>query len=78
MMKRTLRFPDLGNLAQFARDYDNTYLINTCNLTLTGPLSDEQVIVAKTLFCARVVASTERVFSYDPIPEPQLQLVRSI
>ena len=67
MTKSTLLFPSLENLARFAKDYSSTYLINTCNLTLTGPLSEEGVTVAKTVFGARLAATTEKVFSYDPI-----------
>ena len=77
MMKRTLCFPNLGNLAHFAKEYGSTYIINTCNLTLTGPLPDELVTVACAVFGASVVASTEKVFSYDPMPVPQARLMQT-
>ncbi|HEV7331903.1 MAG TPA: hypothetical protein VGN63_12760 [Flavisolibacter sp.] len=78
MMQRTLLFPSLGNLAHFAREYGSTYRINTCNLTLTGPLTDELVAVAGTVFGASLIATTEKVFSYDPIPARPLQPAQSV
>ncbi|MBB1286154.1 hypothetical protein HRH25_17350 [Flavisolibacter sp. BT320] len=78
MIKCTLLFPSLETLARFAKEYSSTYLINTCNLTLTGPLSDEMVTVAKTVFNASVVATTEKVFSYDPIAVRSPQHMRPV
>lgn len=77
MMKRTLCFPSLGNLAHFAKEYGSTYIINTCNLTLTGPLPDELVAVASAVFGASLLAPNENVFSYDPTPAPRPQLAQT-
>lgn len=78
MTKCTLLFPSLETLAGFAKAYSSHYLINTCNLTLTGPLSDEVLTVAKTLFGACLVATTENVFSYDAVVVRPPQLLQTI
>jgi len=68
MKKFTLQFETLRELAAFSRLLNKGYIMNTVNLTLTGPFSDGQIEEGRTRFNARPIETTEKVFSYELAP----------
>jgi|GEM_PF-4513235 len=67
MTKRTLLFPSLRAAALFSKQADCRFLINTCNLTITGQLTDEEIETAMTSFGAELLENTDCAYSYDPV-----------
>ena len=52
-------------MARFSKMVTTGYLMNTNNFTLTGRFTDEEVLLAKEQFEARLIETTEKVFSYE-------------
>ncbi len=64
MQRVTLKFPELSELSSYAKVLSVGYLINTCNLTLTGKLKEEEVQLAVFRYKAVLIDTTDKVFSY--------------
>ncbi|HVF96467.1 MAG TPA: hypothetical protein VM871_04060 [Flavisolibacter sp.] len=67
MKKRTLLFPTLKDLARFSKATSGGYLMNTCNLTITGELSSQLIDSAIANFGAELLFSSECAYVYDPV-----------
>ena len=65
MQKRTLKFQCLIEMAKFSRIITSGYLMNTNNFTLTGKLTDEEIDLAERTFGARLIETSDKVFSYE-------------
>lgn len=65
MKKQTLQFLSLKELTLFSKTLNCGYLINTNNFTITGNLHELQINLAKELYYAEVIETTDKVFSYD-------------
>ena len=64
MQKQTLKFPTLIHMAKFSKIVSVGYLMNTVNCTLTGRFTPEDVDMALSEFGAKVIETTDKVFSY--------------
>ena len=64
MQKQTLQFTSLESLAAFARQLATGYLMNTNRLTLTGPFSEAEILLAVRSFKASLIDTSEKVFHY--------------
>jgi hypothetical protein len=64
MEKRTLKFNTLVELAKFSKVVSTGYLINTNNLTLTGPFTTIDIDLALHTFNASLIETSEKVFTY--------------
>lgn len=67
MSKRTLLFPTLRAAALFSKAAGCRFLVNTCNLTITGHLSDEEIQSAISSYGAELLEQTDCGYSYDPV-----------
>jgi hypothetical protein len=67
MEKLTLYFDSLTNLTAFAKRLNIGFLLNTSNLTLTGKIQPADVALAVKLYKAKVIETTEKVYSYDKV-----------
>ena len=65
MKKLTLQFPSLSELAGFSKLLNEKYFLNTINLTLTTELKEPQIQQAIERYKARLIETTEKVFSYE-------------
>lgn len=65
MKKLTLQFPTLTNLGCFMKLLTGGYLLNTNNLTITATMPQIEVNLALDLYNAKLIETTEKVFSYD-------------
>ena len=65
MEKQTLKFPSLIHVAKFSKLISTGYLMNTNNCTLTGRFSIDEIEMALNQFQARLIETTEKVYSYD-------------
>ena len=65
MVKRTLKFDSLSNMAMFSKLVAEGYLMNTNNLTLTGPFPDEEINMAMKDFKALLIDTTDKIYSYE-------------
>jgi hypothetical protein len=64
MKKRTLQFNSLVDVARFAKSVTAGYLINTNKFTLTGNFSEEEINNALGKYNAKLIETSEYVFSY--------------
>lgn len=68
MQKQTLLFTQLSQLSTFAKTLTSSYLLNTSNLTITGRFEPLFINTALELFGARLIETTDKVYSYDKLP----------
>lgn len=66
MVRQTLLFPSLRAAALFSKQSGCRFLVNTCNFTVTGQLSSDDVNAATTNFGAVLLENTDAGYSYDP------------
>ena len=64
MEKQTLKFQCLIDMAMFSKIVSVGYLMNTNNFTLTGRFADKDIQLASEKFRARVIETTDKVFTY--------------
>lgn len=67
MSKQTLLFTSLRGIALFTKQANGRFLLNTCNLTLTGDLSNDLVTEAIITYGATLLENTNCGYSYDPV-----------
>ena len=67
MEKRTLKFDCLINLAMFSKNTTAGFLMNTNNFTLTGRFTDDDIAVAQARYNAKLIETTEKVYSYGEL-----------
>ncbi len=67
MKKQTLHFHSLAEAIRFSKQLSEGYLLNTSNLTITAKLSEEEISVALKVFDAKIIKTTEKVYSYQQI-----------
>lgn len=67
MSRRTLLFPSLRAAALFSKRVGCRFLVNTCNFTITGQLSDDDIETATTHFGAALLENNDCAYSYDPL-----------
>lgn len=65
MVKRTLKFDSLINMAMFSKLVAQGYLMNTNNLTLTGLFPDEEISMAVKNYQALLIDTTDKIYSYE-------------
>jgi hypothetical protein len=65
MVKRTLKFESLINMAMFSKLVAKGYLMNTNNLTLTGTFADEEINLAVKNYQALLIDTTDKIYSYE-------------
>lgn len=64
MNKLTLQFSNLIDVASFSKQVVSGYLMNTNKFTLTGKFSEAEIDLALRKFNARIIETTELVYSY--------------
>lgn len=67
MDKRTLKFQCLITMAKFSKSVETGYLMNTNNFTLTGKFTEEEIQAACQEFEARLIETSDKVFSYEAV-----------
>jgi hypothetical protein len=67
MQKQTLLFQSITDMAFFSKQLPGGYLLNTNNCTITGKFSEEEIQKAISNFGARLIKTTEKVFSYESL-----------
>ena len=65
MKKLTLQFSSLAELLAFSKQLNGGYLLNTVNLTITGVIPEMDVTSASEQYHAKLVETTDKVFSYQ-------------
>lgn len=67
MKKQTLKFNCLVTMARFSKMVPVGYLMNTNNCTLTAKFDDKEIELALKKYEAVVIATTEKIFSYETV-----------
>jgi hypothetical protein len=67
MDKRTLKFSCIITMARFSKTLTTGFLMNTNNFTLTGKFTEADLNVACEEFGAKLIDTTEKVFSYETV-----------
>jgi len=67
MSRRTLLFPSLSAAALYTQQAGCHFMINTCNFTITGQLSEDNIKTALSNYGAILLANSDSAYSYDPV-----------
>jgi hypothetical protein len=67
MKKVTLKFHSLRELAAFSKTLTGSFILNTCNLTITSIMTDQLIDAAFKHYYAKPVSNTDKVFTYDAL-----------
>lgn len=66
-MKQTLLFESFEDMIHFSKGLQNGYLLNTVNYTITGFIPEEQLAPVLQAGSAKLISTTEKVFSYHAV-----------
>ena len=70
-VKQTLLFQNFEAMIAFSKQLEHGYLLNTVNYTITGLLPEEALAPLLEQGSARIITTTDKVFSYHQVSHEQ-------
>ena len=66
-VKQTLLFQNFEAMIAFSKELEHGYLHNTVNYTITGLIPEEKLAPVLQQGSARIISTTDKVFSYHQV-----------